>query len=459
MPLRTYLHRAGLILLGLLLGLVLLEIGLRIGGFLWLGAQARRNLAATETGGARRILCIGESTTAFGEETSYPRLLDAFLDEQIGRDGFSVINAGIPRTTTDAILQQLPAWLDQHRPDTVVAMIGINDRKYLLLPEDEGLTGLLQRLQVVKLAGLLADHLTHREETPPKPGVRAREETLARARAAIAADPTDVAAHIAASNAGPRDQRHATFAAAEKALREAIERNPEDPGPRDKLAELYLHWSRAADAQEVLEEALDAGAANRETERLLLRTFRIRLTGALFWARLPEAERLARALLDRLPENAEASRADVLATLGSIARRRGDLKAAEQYASEARRLRAGRSDERTRANYRAIADLLEARGVRLVAVQYPMRSTEPLLRQLDGATVAAFVDNEAAFQEAVRAQGFGKIFSDSFAGDFGHLTEPGRRLLAARIGAVLLEEVYDESGDQGRSGTDDRASP
>lgn len=66
---------------GVLLALCLLEGGLRVGGWLFLAAQEARNRASLRQGETYRILCIGESTTAFGGDQSWPRWLERILNE------------------------------------------------------------------------------------------------------------------------------------------------------------------------------------------------------------------------------------------------------------------------------------------------------------------------------------------------------------------------------------------
>jgi hypothetical protein len=43
------------------------------------------------------------------------------------------------------------------------------------------------------------------------------------------------------------------------------------------------------------------------------------------------------------------------------------------------------------------------------------------------------VDNEQSFERALAAEGVDKIFFDQFAGDFGHCTAQGNRLIAKNI--------------------------
>src|SRR5512140_1625308 len=127
----------GLVGLGLVLALVLLEIGLRTGGTLFLWLQERRNQASLGEHRRLVVLCLGESTTALGGKDSYPSQLERTLNLLTGRPIASVVNRGVPATTTPAILATVPALLAEYHPDVVVAMMGINDGSPETAPDDE----------------------------------------------------------------------------------------------------------------------------------------------------------------------------------------------------------------------------------------------------------------------------------------------------------------------------------
>jgi hypothetical protein len=55
-----------------------------------------------------------------------------------------------------------------------------------------------------------------------------------------------------------------------------------------------------------------------------------------------------------------------------------------------------------------------------------------------------FVDNERVFKEALKKGEYRDYFSDTFAGDFGHCTEKGNRLLAENIANVILKEYFNK---------------
>jgi lysophospholipase L1-like esterase len=90
--------------------------------------------------GERRILTVGDSIT-FGWEISddadtYPGQLQALLDARAtpGRR-FRVINAGVPRYTSEQVLRFLQDRAPELQPDLVVACVGWNDLAYSYSPD------------------------------------------------------------------------------------------------------------------------------------------------------------------------------------------------------------------------------------------------------------------------------------------------------------------------------------
>lgn len=85
------------------------------------------------------------------------------------------------------------------------------------------------------------------------------------------------------------------------------------------------------------------------------------------------------------------------------------------------------------AHYQQLSSELKQRGIPLIAVQYPLRSTVPLEIIFENHSLVWIVDNEQSFERALAAEGVDKIFFDQFAGDFGHCTAQGNRLIAKNI--------------------------
>lgn len=124
-PRRT--ERLLALLAGVLIALVLLELGLRLVGASFLWTQQRRNRQAMASGDAVTVLCVGESTTAMGGPESYPAQLEQELAEQARNLSFAVVNRGIPGGDSSMIAARMEADLATYQPQIVVAMMGAND--------------------------------------------------------------------------------------------------------------------------------------------------------------------------------------------------------------------------------------------------------------------------------------------------------------------------------------------
>jgi hypothetical protein len=77
-------------------------------------------------------------------------------------------------------------------------------------------------------------------------------------------------------------------------------------------------------------------------------------------------------------------------------------------------------------------------------MQYPRRSVESLKKMLTPGGEVIFVDNEGVSQKLLERKGYEHCFADRFAGDFGHCTPEGNRVLAENLADVILENVLNE---------------
>lgn len=469
---------------GLLLALLVLELGLRLGGLALELAQERRNSAALDDG-ELRILCIGESTTALGGDDAYPQQLERLLAAAPGLPRVRVINAGLTGAKTDAILGAVPGWLERFRPHVVIAMMGVNDRgDHVEKPTGLGarLVERLRELRVYKLYALLADHLRHRlagdGATPPPatadvataspgapPAPAGREmgivgSRVAEARRALARGDAVLARRIV-DELLRLDPNHAlvlatlreideakggrgweaAFRRAERTLRMQHLMAPGDVRSAQRLVQLYVVWRKPERAREVILGSPGGAALSASDVLPVVRQHwreAIRLENE---GRVAEARGEIVKALEVVREDDVQERTRLLAQLARLERRSGDEASAERLAREVTELRAAGYTERTRDNYRALHRLLAERGVRLVAMQYPVRPLAPLRDMLGDPPDVLFVSNEETFREALRERPYEELFWDSFAGDFGHATAAGNAVLAQNVARVLRDEL------------------
>jgi lysophospholipase L1-like esterase len=408
-----------LVALGVVVGLVLLEGGLRVSGALWLWSRERRNMAALATGADIRVLCVGESTTALGGESSYPRQLERILNQTGGGRRFSVINVGVPGVTTDVVLARLPQQLDRYEPHVVITMLGINDG----LVSDGGLRRLpaFSSLRVVKLVYLAISHV--REKLGGGiPATPVRSPVVNRALTLFAA--------------GKRADAEAT-------LREALSGSQPLAETAQALVVLLTGSARFAEALQLARGWSDSHPDDAVMHDLVWQVRLAESALALEQRRLDDAETLLAELDRSIPETVPRHRATMLSERATLAELRGDHEVAASQRAAAETLRAGHWLQSTEQNYRELLRIVRDRGIRFVAMQYPLRSVASVRAMLGEPTDVVFVDNDAPFRDGLRRAPWPTWFTDAFAGDFGHTTVAGSQLLAENAARAILATLED----------------
>ncbi len=407
-------QRIILVISGLFLCIVLLEIGLRVGGFVLLSLQEYRNTISLRQKGEYRIMCLGESTTALGGEYAYPRQLEKILNQRgIGIE-FSVINKGIPGTNTGVMLSQLEDNLNKYAPDMVIAMMGIGDGWYLIIYKAslaKKTTTLLNSLRTYKLLKLLKLHIINRAREAGLYKPRESKERIA-TRIDVSIQPNRI-----------KEQ--------ENILTKAIEAEPNNSNAYAKLGWIYLTKGEIDNAEGMLKKAIEMNPDNSDAY------------AKLGWIYLRKREfDTAEGMLKKAIE-ADFIDDRLYGTLAQCYQESGRHKLAEEYFRQADRLRLEYYNPVTKRNYQRLKQILNKRGIKLVCVQYPVRSIEPLKRMFEDREGIIFVDNEKIFKEALKQAGYDEYFMDMFAGNFGHCTAKGNRLLAENIANVILKECFD----------------
>ncbi len=448
-------QRVALLLLGVLLPLVLLEFGLRVGGAIWTRSQDQENAARLQDDGAIRILCIGESTTAYG----YPDVLERVLNENDGTPPYRVFNEGVAGTTTDEILTRLPALLDRYEPDLVVSMMGINDPKEPTRGDRlAAWIAPITSLRVFELYQLLSEHLHDRlggVGAGPSDATEPSQETRQRIQAAEAqekaghlqaahqriveatdADPRSYAAwraRILIDGALSRGDRASLIRPAENYFKGVLSADPSDLNARLTLARLYLDLRSYDDVRDLLLAAPPPGSDHPRWRRLLAAAYEFPSREAARREHWAVAVEHLEAGLVALPADASLIRAEFLDRLERGERARGAPATADRHLATANGLRDQLDHSFTARSYRALHRALRNRGIRLVASQYPGRSIGEVREMLDDANDVVFVDNALVFRAAVDQHGFWSVYNDEFAGDFGHMTDLGKEVLARNV--------------------------
>jgi tetratricopeptide (TPR) repeat protein len=483
----SLLQKIILIILGLILSLALLEIGLRLGGFIFLSLQEYRNRTAIYKKGTYRIMCLGESTTAIGGRDSYPSQLEEILNQRNLGINFSVINKGVVGNNTAYILAHLEENLNRYRPDMVTAMMGVNDKLikyYEAIPEAN--TFLFNRFRTYRLSRLLWMHIINKIK---KKGIYTQQGektaaslqssySLIRLRACYAeqVNPGQIEeAFKKAIELNPKDDRlyvelgrfyrdNGKYAQAEGLFQKSLNLNPRNDMAYVELGFCYLNQSKDIQAVQMLKKAVELNSRNDlayvelgryyrdqgkhiESEEALKKAIEINPRGD--WAYIllglcymyqnkpTQAEEAFKKAIELNPTDDRA-----YGGLAALYEEMGKYESAQQCYQQANNLRLKHYDPRTIHNYKELKEISDKRGIKLVCIQYPVRSIEPLRRIFQGQDGVIFVDNEKVFKDALKKASYREYFTDMFEGDFGHCTRKGNRLLAENIANVILKECF-----------------
>ncbi|MFA5091012.1 MAG: tetratricopeptide repeat protein, partial [Candidatus Omnitrophota bacterium] len=251
---------------------IFIESGLRLGEAVFESVQKQRNLSSMKQGGAYRIICLGESTTALGEKNSYPSQMEKILNGYNLGIKFSVINKGRPSCTTSGIIENLEKDIERYKPDMVVVMMGINDdMPYLSYKDHAGPRYLLylESLKTCKLFRLLWTH-TRAKYSDIRAKFSKKYKELSSLNPSFYmdrpkycfADETDTKAlarqgYLTYVEQGISYKNHGQYAKAEEAFKKALELDPENDWLCIGLAEFYQKEGKYTQAERLFEKATE----------------------------------------------------------------------------------------------------------------------------------------------------------------------------------------------------------
>ena len=440
-------QKTALILLGFLLTIILLESGLRLGGFILSYLQKGNNQIAMQQEDAFRVMCIGESTTAIGGKNSYPSQLQEILNQNDIGVTFTVLNKGIIATDTTALLSLLEENLDYYDPDMVVAMMGVNDifESDLIREECQKNKRLLffKSLRVYKLFSMFGMHTRAKLQEVSRSLPKTVQEYFTIGReycsqgryqnAHMIYDkveeeyPEAYQVYVERGSLYRLEGKHDN---AEDLFREAVAWLPDNVEAYVGLGYILEDLDRYEEAKEVFAKALSLDGWDKNALLSIGRCY-------IKQKQYGRAVEVFKEIELIYPNSNKVH--NFLATCYSALGKDG---LAQQHYDRARELRFQNINMLTKENYQMAAEILKEKKIPFVCVQYPLRNIEILKYMLGSYESVLFVDNESTFKNALQKEPHEAYFTDIFAGDFGHCTPKGNRLLAQNIAKVILEEHF-----------------
>jgi len=376
----------------------------------------------------------------------WPGPLEEILNQKDTGIRFSVIDRGIDGLNTMIIISGLEDNLDKYNPDMVITMMGINDDIFALPYEDipaKKTVPFFNSFRIYKLIKSLKLHIINKAGEIGICKLREDKEDLVKTKystrpskfkeqeeifkKAIELSPENERGYI---ELGLHYRDTGEFTKAGEMFKKAIELNPEKDQVYVDLGWYYRDTGELTKAREMFKKAIELNPENEEGYIGLVWYYRI-------IGEYAKAEEIFKKAIELNPEDYRLN-----AALAVFYMEEGKYSLAEEYSKKAESLGIECYDPMTHYNYQRLKEIVAKRGIRLVCVQYPMRSVEPLKEMFRNREGIIFVDNERPFKERVAKEGYDEYFADMFGGDFGHCTEKGNRLLAGNIANTILKECF-----------------
>ncbi len=486
--------KMGLVILGVFLSLFMVEIGFRVAGGLLSAGREIRNRQGLLKDGTYRILCLGESTT----QGQWPPFLEEALNKRGKGLAFKVIDKGKVGAYSGVILSELEHNIEAFNPHMIVVMMGINDGEWVWRNPTEYEDSLpaktllfFKNTRLNKLARYLVDALKNRRpplETAGPLSESAYEEAEKMHLAEIASAPGSSRGYI---ELGKLYRENGAYDKAKKAFDAGIAVDANDPAiylefgnmyykmeDFDRAGEMYAagiradpkyplpygamgnvyrmrrDWKRAKEAYESGIKVdpksswlyYELGTLYREmghsdeAARMYETAIKINPKDAWNYIELEnlylkagEIEKLA-ALLAKGSEETNGD-PRLMGALSLLHLQQG------KQGLPVKRGMTPFPPPATVQNYQKLRDVVLKSGKKLVCMQYPMRDVAVLESILGPDKRILFVENKSNFEETLRTRKLAEIFNDTFAGDFGHCTDLGNRMIASNLAAAIGREV------------------
>ena len=432
----TAVKNAALVLSGVLLSLLLLEVFLRLAGFMLLYGQQYSNRQKIENKGNCVVLCLGESTT-FGQ---YPRLLEKMLNERSGKLSFRVIDKGRSATDTAAIISSLESDIKEFNPDIIVAMMGINDDGKLIPYAKDTF---LSRFRTYRLLKLIEAHVAAKFSGINK-GMTAAPEPTGKTQPAVPP--------------GARDnKKRSADTDPYLSLCESTFWSEHPTGNFNRTKKLIDKaqslFTDPGDVYERMSWGFRFIYKNEFEKPIKYYSYLVKTRPNSWWYKCLGDTYILAGELDKA-EDIYKKGYEIFGddeklggSLAMLYHKMGKDSVAGSYSSRAGESLKNSYKSETRENYAKLEKAARKHGIRLFLMQYPLRNAD-LLKKIaaEDADGVTFVSNELNFKQALRTSTYDDLFWDNFAGDFGHCTDEGNRLIAENLAGAILKAGYTGRG-------------
>lgn len=464
MRFNIFIKKTFLIFIGLILSVLFLEIFLQSTSFIIKSINSYKiqtHFEKLKNKTSFKIMCIGESTTA----NQYPIQLQKILDK-VSPGKFSVIDCGIPGTFLDEIYHSLQSNMKEYNPDMVIFMMGINNMLYWQETYDINQIECLNKtkIKIYKLFLLLKMHISSLTMAKTS-SVNVEKFEFHRYQK------TDIPAYIFKQISDLEAQ--GKFKELSITLENLFKKYPKNEYIYSKLVQLYcdyLNDEKYSDKgynmaikginydfirrKEILYKIIfernfrqnNLSILKLYTSKAIEESPEIFKTDCSFFIygfiKNVITEEQKNKILKILKGTLYSDK--YYGVLAIELLQKGNYGQADKYFKLAEELRLKFPDEKSYNIYKLILKKVDDCGIKVICMQYPIRSIETLKEILKNEPYfnkITFISNEKLFKNMLKKYSYNTIFMDQFGGDFGHCTELGNTMIAKNLAKEIVEII------------------
>jgi len=430
---KTFAKKFLLILLGIFLSLIILELSLRFAGFAVSSYQQYKNNRALKNKSQYTIMCLGESTTA-GE---YPIQLQKILDKKYPNK-FSVIDCGINGTILESILELSDKNIIKYNPNIVICMMGINNIFYKFddtnyISKHKHIT-----LKIHKLFFLLKTHITtlFKSECYANDNLFYQDNILNNAMKLIQQKEYQKAIYILENVL----KTNMTYDAYVLLMDTYLELHNYEKCYEMALKGLETNWEKSEFYFIIFEITKYSNKFKFKffVDKAIKEDIDIFKSNKKYWLYTSIQNYISDEQKNKILKilfNGDSKETEYCILAIDYLKQK-DYKKAQEYFDKAEELRLNFPKQDTYDLYKQIVKKFVDNNIKVICMQYPVRSIEPLKEQLQNESYfdkITFISNEEIFKKALRTKSYDEIFVDQFAGDFGHCTNLGNTMIAENV--------------------------
>lgn len=437
-----------LVFLGIIIALCVLEISLQTASLTIKIIKNHEINKDLKKKSEITILCLGESTT----DGQWPK----FLKEELKKKGLKkevrIIDEGHEASRTNYLITEvIYKKIDLYKPDIIVSMMGINDNDFLITNINKPKLKILKLLYLMKKHIMSGTNLLYAEEKELSnnkyiPGF---DILFAKAIEYFHRKQYDEAIEVYQDLNKYYPNRKKDFII-DEILAYKFAKN--QGANVDKIISEYMKIDKYFAIHEILEMLCRTKNVDKINELFLNEdiikkniTVFIRFKKDLFNAgALDLVKKIDEQIVIILKEPSKFNNVNIINICGFEAVEKllkQDYKEADKYFELQTEYSMMYKMPTTQKSYKILATICKDKKIKLIAMQYPVRSIKSLKKMLENFNEVVFVSNETKFKEALKEKGYEKIFRDRFAGDFGHCTDYGNRLIAENVAEAIVKVI------------------